>query len=449
MPAQGTPTPPLVGGTNVRNPILQGYVFQSGIHKPEHSNILTYKYPQYYITSLMERMGAYEGVAQDIYSWNVMDRTRKGAVCATVGDVDDTASVDITTDIDYSSPNLGYFIVGDVLRFESGVLGRVTAVAEDTGKQEISVVQVDGTNWQTGDIATDDTVGHAFTAFGEASSAPNGRLYLPDELYNTLTILRRSFDISGSELTNRTYLGDGSSWFWEVEEINMKEFARDRELAILFGDRSTGAVKVSNGIWQYALDSGVVNGYASGTGIQESDLQEQVRALLVENVSNDIYILCGSNALKDIQVALRDYAVAGAMDFGRLGNNTAGLDFQSYKFMGKNLHFAYYELFDDSAALPVPQAGAGATDVDFSKTTLWLDFGSENNGRSLITMKYKEHDGISRRFVHAFEVGMVNAYGEQGGVVSSGDDKFTVHLLSEIGVEVRLPNRLGILKATS
>ena len=42
MPAQGNPTPPLVGGTGVRNPILQGYVFQSGIHKPEHSNILSY-----------------------------------------------------------------------------------------------------------------------------------------------------------------------------------------------------------------------------------------------------------------------------------------------------------------------------------------------------------------------------------------------------------------------
>lgn len=45
MPAQGFPTPPLVGGNSVRNPILEGYVFQSGISKPEHSSILTFKYP--------------------------------------------------------------------------------------------------------------------------------------------------------------------------------------------------------------------------------------------------------------------------------------------------------------------------------------------------------------------------------------------------------------------
>jgi hypothetical protein len=61
MPIQGNPVAPLVGGTKVQD-VLQGYVFQSGIHKPEHSSILTYKYPQYYLTSLLDRMGAEETV---------------------------------------------------------------------------------------------------------------------------------------------------------------------------------------------------------------------------------------------------------------------------------------------------------------------------------------------------------------------------------------------------
>ena len=58
MPVQGNPTPPLVAGNSVREPILQGYVFQSGLHKPEVSSILTYKYPQYYLTSVLDRMNA-------------------------------------------------------------------------------------------------------------------------------------------------------------------------------------------------------------------------------------------------------------------------------------------------------------------------------------------------------------------------------------------------------
>ena len=61
MPVNGNPTAPLVAGTNVREPIMQDYVFQSGIHKPEHSNLLSYKFPQYYFTALLDRLGAYEG----------------------------------------------------------------------------------------------------------------------------------------------------------------------------------------------------------------------------------------------------------------------------------------------------------------------------------------------------------------------------------------------------
>ena len=78
---QGLPTPPLVGGkaqTLVTDPILQSYVFQSGIHKPEHSNLLSYKYPQYYLTSMLDRLGPSEPLGADVWSWNVMDRTRRG-----------------------------------------------------------------------------------------------------------------------------------------------------------------------------------------------------------------------------------------------------------------------------------------------------------------------------------------------------------------------------------
>lgn len=46
MPVQGNPTPPLVGGNAAVDNILSNYAFQAGIHKPEHSGILTYKYPQ-------------------------------------------------------------------------------------------------------------------------------------------------------------------------------------------------------------------------------------------------------------------------------------------------------------------------------------------------------------------------------------------------------------------
>ena len=458
MPAQGNPTPPLVGGTGVRNPILQGYVFQSGIHKPEHSNILSYKYPQYYATALLERLGAFEGVTQDVYSWNIIDRTRKSG---TVSSLSSTGSPTITfevTEFDWTTVAPGYLILGDLVRTASGAIGRVTASVVSTvltDKQKVTITKIDKSgsapNWAAGDIADTQKVGHISNAQVEGSSAPTGRLHLPTEEWNTLTIIRRSFSISGSELTNKTYLGDGSSWFWTNEDIEMKEFARDRELAVVFGERqnTSGGPKIANGIWQYVTEYGNTNVYASAAGITEDDLQEMIKELLIEGVSDDIIALAGADAMKDIQNALRDYAIAGAQSFGQgVSPATAGLNFQSYYFMGKRLHFAYYELFDDEAVLPTP-ASVSATIYDFSKTVLFLDLGTDSGGKSLINLKYKEHDGISRKFVHAYETGMVNAYGEQGGHVSNGDDKFTIHLLSEIGVEHRLPNRCGILTATS
>jgi hypothetical protein len=455
MPATGTPTPPLVGGNSVRNPILQGYVFQSGIHKPEHSNILSFIYPQYYATALLERLGAFEGTSQDVYSWNVIDRTRQsGTVSSLAGVGTNTVTFEIT-EFDFTTAAPGYLIVNDVIRTQGGAIGRVaTSVVSTvlTDKQKVTVDKVDGTNWTAADIADTDKFGHITNSFPEASSAPNGRLYLPTEEWNTLTIIRRSIYISGSELTNKTYLGDGASWFWTNEDIEMKEFARDRELAIIFGDliNTSGGPKMAKGLWEYADEFGITNVYSTAAGITEDDLQETIKDLLIQGASNDIYGLCGADALKDVQNALRDYAIAGAQDFGKGASEaTAGLNFQSYFFMGKRLHFAYYELFDDQSVLPTPVGGVDSVTYDFSKTIFFLDLGTDSGGKSLITLKYKEHDGISRKFVHGYEVGMVNAYGQQGGQVSSGDDKFTVHLLSEIGIEVRLPNRLAILTATS
>lgn len=457
MPLVGNPTGPLDSGTNVRD-VLQGYVFQSGIHKPEHSSLLTYKFPQYYLTSLLDRMGAEESVAQDVWSWNVMDRTRRGSTVEAIDTVLPAASVVMDTDFDFTlaaNGKEGYLVVGDLIRVESGAILRVTATQDNgANKQEITVVNQAGGNVTATDLQLNDAFGHIGNVFPEASSAPKGRLYLPEEEFNQLGIIRRSFTISGSEFTNRTYLNDGESWYFEQEEIEMREFARDREGYIMFGviNGTTPTVdpRSGKGIYTYANDEGVKNFFPSGTGVTETDIQDHIKELLLQNVSNEIFVLAGAQFLADFNRALKDYALAGALSYGKFGDNIAGLDFHRYLFMGKTINIAYYELFDDVEMLPTPVNGIDATNrADFSNFSLWLDFGSENNGKSLITMKYKELDGVSRKFIHGYENGMVSADGTVGGNVTSGDDKFSVHLLSHIGVEVRLPNRLGILRAST
>lgn len=425
--------------------LLQDYVFQSGIHKPEHSNLLAYKYPQYYMTALLERLGASEGVAQDTWSWNVMDRTRKAATVS--GGTLGSATATFTTTI----PDSGYFIPQDVVRTDSGSLLVVTATGDSGGFQTITVKKVGGGNITTADIDNGETIGHVFTSFGEASSAPEGRNFLPTTEYGQLTTLRRSLSISGDEFTNRTYLGDGKSWYFENENILMNELAKDRENLIMFGIQETdGTRKVSKGILDFVETGGKVNTFASGAGVSETNIQNHIKSLLKEGLGGsgkEYTVLCGADIYMDIQRALKDYAIDGALSYGAFGDNLAGLDFSAYKIAGVKANFVYYEPFEDVETLPF-RGTPTAAKTDFSNFSLWLDMGTDSAGERLIKLKHKEHDGVNRKLVHAYETGMVGR-NQQGGEVANGDDAFKVHLLSQIGVQLKFANRMGILRANS
>lgn len=447
MPQPGISYPTSLSSGQGTGNLLQGYVFESGIHKPEHSNLLAYKYPQYYVTSLLERLGASEGVAQDTWSYNVMGRTRVKSTLT--GGTLGSATATFTTDI--SSSNGGYFIPQDVLRTESGSLLVVTATSTSGGFQTITVKKVGGGNITTADINNDESVGHAFTSFGEASSAPQGRNFLPTTEYGQLTTLRRSMSISGDEFTNRTYLGDGKSWYFESENILMNEMAKDRENLVVFGVQETdGNRKVSKGILDFVENGGKTTTFASASGVSEADIQNHIKLLMKEGLGGsgkEYTVLCGADIFIDIQKALKDYAIDGAMSYGSLGDNTAGLDFSAYQIGGVKANFVYYEGFEDAELLPY-RGTPSASKTNFSNFSLWLDMGVDSAGERLIKLKHKEHDGVSRKFVHKHEIGMVGPSG-QGGLVANGDDAFKVHLLSQIGVQLKWANRHGILRANS
>ena len=449
MPAQGYPTPPLVGGTTSRSTILEGYVFQSGIHEPEHSKILTYKYPQYYMTALLDKLGADEPVSQTVFSWSIMDRTRKSATASSIAN-GTTATVTITTDIasDTANGNLGYFVVGDVIRLESGELGRVTAVGEAGGFQTIDCVRVLGGNWSTSLVLGAMVFGHVFSQFGEASTGPTGRLFLPTEDYNYTQTIRRSVKVSGTEFTNKTMLGDGKAWYFTVEDIVRKEFAKDRELLVLLGERTptSSTTRGTKGILSWVTAEGIINTYSSSLGVTEADIQDHIADLLPEGGSNEYLVLCGSTFLKNAQKALKDYALAGAINYGTLGKNMVGLDFAGYQFLGKKVYFAYYELFDDPKVFPY-SGTPSSSKINFKDYSLWLDLGTDSAGQKLISLKYKSHGGQSRKFIQKLIVGMMSP--SETAFAANSVDAFEIQWLSEIAVQVRLANRMGILRANS
>lgn len=464
MPQYGYPTPPLVGGTQaVQNAIFENYVFQSGIYDPEHSAILTYKYPQYYLTTLLDKLGAAEPVAQDVFSWSIMDRTRIGAAitsAVTTGSPNTGLFTINTAVTGTGASQVGYYQVGDVVQINnSRVQGLVNAIGVSGGFQQLNLTKLDPTgsnpNWAAADIANGFVIGHLYSAFAEGSTGPAGRVFLPYEDFNYTQILRSSLKITGSEMSNRTLLGDGRSWYFTAEDIMLREFARSRELLIMFGQKTpasapySSATRTSRGILDWVLSQGIVNTYSSNPGVSESDLVNQIQSLLPEGGSSEYLVLCGSTFLSRIQMALKDYAVHG-IDYGALGKNMAGLDFQGYKFAGKTLYFAYYCLFDDPQVLNYLSTPT-ATAINYRDFSLWLDLGTDAGGTRLLKLKYKANGDVQRKFVHKIIPGMIdfNGTGPDGGIAANSFDGVEVQVLSEIGLELRLPNRFGVLRANS
>jgi len=468
--AIGVPHAALSTGVSKRSVVLENYVFASGIHEPVISNILSYKFPQYYLTSLFDRVkGRTENIGQSTWSWFEMGRTRKwGTISAlSIGNGTTTTTMEVAEFVYAAASgatgiNHGYAHIGDVFRVSTGATVRVTAITYGSSSavaQKLTVSPVDGVTLTANSVAgtgvaDGNTIGHVYNAQAENSDAPESRVYLPTEKFNFTTILRRSFKVSGSEATNRTYIGNGGAWYFEQENIEMKEMARDKEGLILFGEAysdgtTSGAVKSGKGLWQHALDDGVSTTFAAATGITETDIQDTLKDLRVQGGSNKLVGLCGSQIHLDAQRALKDYHVAGSINYGGFGGNEVGLDVMSYRIGGKTLDLVYYELFDDTAMVPHSGSTATAAETDFANAMLILDMGDDDGGHPLLSLKYKELNGSSRKFIHAYQTGMMSPDGNNGGKVSGGGDNFSVHYLCELGLEARLTNRLAIIRATS
>ena len=469
---QGTYSRPGVANIEVVDPMLEGYVFASGIEDQAVSKYMSVKYPQYTLTALLDRLGRSEGIANSSWNWFEMDRTRRGGTVLAIQTNFVTVTppslgplvtdLVIVTDIPAGDP---YLIVGDVVRLANGVNVRVnelgTGTVSSVSYQAARVSRQDGgAFFNNTQITPGIQFGHAFNSFGEGSNGPGvGRIYLPEERFNKLNILRRSLRVTGNTLTQRTRIGDGKSWYFTVEDIEMKEFARDRELAILTGQMTPDGAAVQNGDGILAMveNQGTVTTYTGK--MTEEALQSHILGMMYKfgSSAKEYVALCGQDFMADVTNALKHYHIgtpgtnggstSGGVSYGTFGSvNLVGLDLVSYKYMGKTIHFVHYEMFDDPAVFPFrnPTTApfATANRKSYSGSALFLDMGADSAGNKLVTMKHRELNGENRKFIHKIIPGMHQG---SNGYASNSFDGFGIEYLSEVGVEVRVPGRHGFM----
>lgn len=423
------------GNAKRDNGIYSNHLFNVGLEKPQILESLLTKFPKSYLLNLTERISASRDLYNKMFTWSIMDRTRTSSTVSSVTG-NTTASAVITTNVAFTDANAaGYWLVGDTFYIpNSGARGVVTAVGDAGGFQTITVARPDGTAWTAALLAANFKFGHTGSSFGQGSTGPGYRSYFPTQEYNVSTIARRSIKITRNMMQDKIVLEDGS-WFHLHEDFEHKNMLRDIEATTLFGTRynstAIGGRSQSRGLLEYAEGSGQTVTFSGATGVQEADLKLLIENLVPQEGSDDLVLLTGVKLQSDLQSALgNNYQSIPTSEQPRA---LAGLNFQSYYFLDKKIHFKYYDLFSDTTV--VPAVAASSTAKDFRNFGIALDFGAVEGGKTNIEM------GWVQKLTQKAITGMASDSYE----ISDSFDGAQFEMLAEFMPICYMPNRLGLL----
>lgn len=428
------------------------YVF-GGIQKPDFSDYITYRFPQYTITTLLSRIGRKNPVVgNDVFNWFEKGKFRQSVTASAATG----AAGDTTGTVTFATGTQASFLPSDVIRFENNVYAVITAVTGAGGNSASGTLAVTalGTNFGASITGT-LKFAHLYNLQTEYSDSPSGRVWQENQVSEYLGIMRRSVVCSTTQGSNMKYVKKSDSeWsYYYINEMEtMQEMAMDREMYILAaksnGSATTGNVMSGrlggNGILPRVISDGVVGTYSSA--IAETDLAEQIRLMCLNSQGSEFTVLCGSSAYADAQFALRDYTLNGGISFGVFGNEglMTGINITKYKFMDKVLNFVLYYPFANEALFPAPATSG----INWDKAMLFLNMGTDDRGNPLINLRYKQDLlGQSLEFRRTVQEGITSPEAGASASRSNGKDGFTVDFYSSIGVELRAANSHGLLYA--
>ncbi len=462
---------------------------------PEISATLIEQYPRYALTYLLEKTGRHANVkiaGDKSFEWKVLGRQSQAVAIstgfteagnATAGNVA-TRTLPLTNN---------FLALHDVVVDAGGFVGQVIEVAGTVvANRPTSTTAVDGGTGYSYKFKFQDgcatqsagsVLGKIGSAFGEGSlgSAVSEYTAYPDTHKNWLTINRSKLSITGSALTDVTWIENNGSklWYFTAEKLFTDEFMYQLELQRWFGRASVtdattadgfpgeaGTVAAGNlmgdGILAQIEDT-VTSTYDPHGGLTEDNLARFIAELSRNAKSpegNEWVVFTGTEgryqfhkAMKDISVGA-EAATGGTMQSMKTGSDvTLGVNFVSYYVLGNKMTVAYCPVFDDAnvhgtAATEYDGTAqdAGATAGNMSGKMVFLDFSSVD-GVPNIQLVAKGADGFNRNYIKKYIPGMVNPYDQKSMLAANGDDSFTCQIMSESAVIVRNPLSCGILEA--
>lgn len=308
----------------------------------------------------------------------------------------------------------------------------------------------------------------AYTSFSEGSLRGYGRTHYPSTFINFMTIQRKAIAITGSALTDVTWVefNGKQGWFWTEQAQQNLQFMMENEHQKFDGlttmkdsagnlrtvsydiDQETGfEIVAGDGLIPQIL--GGNDFYASGAegNFTLDDLKDMMTMLEKKSAQvygNIWYVITGTDGYVNAQEILKDAAYNDygvRQQAGVAADIEVGGNFDRFKFAGNMLIFVKHPLWDDENRWF--ERGSDGKLLR-SKMLLFIDARMRAGNTSNMEILTKGAYGINRSMVTAYLNGMT---GMDGKTAFSSVDAISYEMLKEDMIVCYDTTGCGIIRA--
>ena len=451
----------------------------AGLHKPEVSEDFVKRYGNQGLTGFLDVIGAKAPVSNFQFSHYEEDWIHQSFLADdTAADVALTGGVQILIDAsshlasDTASGATSFVRPGSVILFPTGEVGLCVAKwTTSTSGAGDEVLDGYGGTLQSGpsvgvnnhvihvmnyDGGTAITVAESATLtvigmeFAEGTGQPNGITPKVLEYSNTCMILKESYQVTGSEATNKIWFQvqdeatGQSGWLWYLkgESDTYRRFMDYCEMMMILGEQTTTNSYIKAGDSNNAITSGVrgTNGllsfmgnthsYNQLAGFNLSDFDSMIRTLDKYKGSRENTVWAGLDLSLAIDDAVAAMFAGGGISYGSFNGAeeiAIAMGFKSFTRGGYTFHKKTYTPFTHLPML-------GASGFDYAGMGMVIPGGSGKDARSgdsipSLRIRYKAAEGYSREMEHWLT-------GSAGLAQATSDvDELRCHYRTERGFE--------------
>lgn len=425
----------------------------TNIHKPEYRDMFARKYGRESLTGLIRLTGRFESVGQTNYQHFEEDyihnnfRVENNIAAAGPG-----AAVTITIAAGYHLSGTTFPRVNDTIQLPNKQLAFIQAKSTAVPTAHTLTVAPYDPLVTLSFVTAQDYIIIGNT-WAEKTGQPEGRTPLPIEYTNNTMIVKESYDISGSEATNRIWFevfdeysgNSGWVWRWKGESDTYRRMIDYCESQMLVSEKITNTAVITTGergtegILPFIRSGGNVKNWTLAGGWTLTDFEDIIRRLNKVRGARENSVYMGIDLSLAFDNSIADFYQNGAISYGAFGGSkelAVAMGFSSFTKSGYTFHHAKWDALNHERVFGsnnFKYPGMGIM-IPVEKTKLYngeIDYP--------FAIRYKEMGGYSREMEHWYT-------GAADGVYTNENDEIKCHYRAEWGFEGFASNRYYLIE---